>query len=281
MKDYRHLIAPDDHYDPSDEHYRIIEPPTLDLISQFWHAAGTSSSAFEAFITGPPSITFEKFRLVYCIDHRGQNFLHMAAAVGDPRTIELLCRLFADRHGKVPRHVRDIQEQVPRQRDVDGNMPLHIAAANDHLEFVKALLQYHTFGDLDDFLETSSPYIEKEHYATRWDVRFILPLLDFKNEAGRTAEREAWRCGATRTARWLHTLRSNYVAAYTPYEEEEEEEEKEEDVPLSLSAQRPIGSQVLQIISACGAMMLAMFVFDLWGRCRETGRVTVARSDAI
>lgn len=223
MRDYGHLLSPEDRYDPDDDD-PILEPPSLDIIQQFHHAARTSSAALETFLfSSNPSIApYDTLLLAYSIDQSGKNFLHHAAAVGDVRIFHLINRLFPDRHGRRPQYIIDLMEKLPRQRDVDGNLPLHIAAASDNLDFAIAILEYHAWGYVGggqfnrfDVLGTRRWYLGRE------EIRYIIPLLEFRNEAGRTAAEEAWSAGAERTGMWL----GGYWKFLVDDEEEEEEGE--------------------------------------------------------
>lgn len=256
--DYRHLIGPEDRYDPDDEG-SIIDPPTLEVVSRFWQSARTGSAAFKAFAVGSPTAGEDRVLLAYSIDERGQNFLHMAAEVGDPQTIRLFRLEFADRHGRRPQHVADLEERLPRQRDLDGNMPLHIAAANDNLDFAKAILRYHVQGRGGDPVLSILP--TRRQYISRPEIRYLLPLLDRTNKAGRTAAQEAWHRGAKTTGRWLDEYRFHLLGE--DHLEEGVDEDDDGGGSRALLRHSSNSREMLQVICASGAMVVAMLPFDL------------------
>lgn len=213
-KDYTYLQAPDDRYELEDDE-GLLEPPSPELILRLWRSVREGPAAFNAFISTALRGSQDKVLLLYSLDARGQNFLHTAAEVGDVQTLDLLPgKMFLNRHRETPEHLA-VREELPWQRDMDGNRPLHIAARNDNLEFVKALIQWHAWGYVDD----SDLSIEPRpmfgrvgcYIVSRTELRYKFPLLDFRNKAGRTAAQEAWHAGALGTARWLDAYKRQYV----------------------------------------------------------------------
>lgn len=240
-KNYTYLLGPEDRYSPNSE-LPIVEPPSPELVAELWRSVRSGSAAFKAFI--PTTSSWDDSLLLFAIDASGQNFLHMAAKVGDLGTLDLLRgKMFLNRHRETLEHLA-LREKLPRQRDVDGNRPLHIAARNDNLRFVKGLIHWHTFGYVEDpeILDEGEQglppmlSVTGRYPVSREELRYQLPLLDYKNKAGRTAAQEAQYAGASATAHWLRAYKRQFVGeddSDDQYEDNEDYESNEDNEDIA------------------------------------------------
>ncbi|KAI5357469.1 Putative ankyrin repeat-containing domain superfamily [Septoria linicola] len=138
-----------------------FKAPTQAVCEQFWASMRGGPAQFESSLQELPYEGWCVTRLQCSSTERGQNYLHIAAEIGDWRVFSVLQRILPSHHGTLPLYVSIPRRRLPVQPDVDGNTPLHIAAIHDNLDLTKTLLEYYHNYNIPD------PWIRMLHAMQR------------------------------------------------------------------------------------------------------------------